>query len=103
MVFADDVGSSRVSVTTPSASCSQRMLLSDTGYSSDSFDDGGDAHAAADAEGGQAVAQVAPLELVDERAQDHRAGGAQRVAHRDGATVDVPLLVVEAGVGHEPQ
>src|ERR671917_266891 len=76
--------SSRVRTTTPSASCSQRIVLL-MSYSSDSLDDGGDAHAAADAQGGQAAAQVAPLELVDERAQDHRAGGAQRVPHRDGA------------------
>src|SRR5688572_15828119 len=102
MVFADDEGSSSVRTTIPSASCSQRMVLLIRKRSSDSLDDGGDAHPAADAQGGQAVAQVAPLEFVDERAQDHGAGGAERVAHRDGATVDVDLLVVEPGVLHEP-
>src|SRR3954447_24037137 len=68
---------------------------------SDALDDGGDAHAAADAERGQAALQVAALELVDQRAEDHRAGGAQRVAHRDGAAVDVDLLVVQVEVAHE--
>ena len=59
---------------------------------SDALDDGGDAHAAADAERGQAVALVAALELVDQGAEDHRAGRAERVAHGDRAAVDVDLL-----------
>src|SRR6476661_2343940 len=68
---------------------------------SDELDDGGDAHAAADAERGEAAALVAALELVDERAEDHRAGGAERVPHRDGAAVDVGDLVADAHVLHE--
>ena len=39
--------------------------------------------------------QVAPLELVEQRAEDHRAGRAERMAHGDGAAVDVDLGVVE--------
>src|SRR6476659_8917748 len=50
---------------------------------SDELDDGGDAHAAADAERGEAAAQVTALELVDQGAEDHRAGRPERVAHRD--------------------
>src|SRR5919107_4411347 len=68
---------------------------------SDDLDDGGDAHAAADAERGEAAAQVATLELVDERAEDHRAGGAERVTHGDRAAVDVGDLVADVQVAHE--
>ena len=46
-------------------------------------------------------AQVAPLELVDQGAEDHRAGRAERVAHRDRAAVDVGDLVGDAHVVHE--
>src|SRR4029077_8626059 len=69
---------------------------------SDAFDDGGDAHPAADAERGQAPAEVAAFELVDQGPEDHRPGGAQRVAHRDRAAVDVRDLVADAEVAHEP-
>src|SRR5690606_31559243 len=64
---------------------------------SDSLDDGGHAHAAADAQRDQRAARTPPLELVDHGSGDHRAGGAQRVAHRDGATVDVEFLVGDVG------
>ena len=53
----------------------------------------GAAHAAADAQRDQRATRVAALELVDHGAGDHRAGSAQRVADRDGAAVDVELLV----------
>ena len=43
----------------------------------------------ADAEGGEAGFLVAALDLVEEGAEDHRAGGAEGVAHGDGAAVDV--------------
>src|SRR6185437_13416652 len=97
MVLADWLGSSRVRMTTPSPSFSQRMVVL-SALISDALHNRGDAHAAADAQRGQAVAQVLALELVDERAQDHPAGGAERVAHGDGATVDVDLVQVEAHV-----
>ena len=59
----------------------------------DALDDRRGAHAAADAERGEAGREVAPLQLVEQRAQDHRAGGAQRMAHGDGAAVHVDLVV----------
>ena len=40
-----------------------------------------------------AVVELAPLQLVEHGAEDHRAGRAQRMAHRDGAAVDVDLVV----------
>src|ERR1035441_580847 len=62
------------------------------------LDDGGDTHAAADAQRDQRATRVAALELVDHGAGDHGAGSAQRVAHRDGAAVDVELLVGDVQV-----
>src|SRR4051812_14087043 len=52
-------------------------------------DDRGDAHAVADAQGGRAVAQVSPLELAEQSAQDHRSGSSQRMAQRDRSSVHV--------------
>src|SRR6201999_1273710 len=97
MVLADWLGSSRVRMTTPSASWSQRIVVL-SAVISDALHDRGDAHAAADAQRGQAVAQVLALELVDQRAQDHPAGGAERMAHGDGAAVDDDLVHVPAHV-----
>ena len=57
------------------------------------LDDGRDTHAAADAQRDERTSRIAALELVDHGSGDHGAGGAQWVAHRDGATVDVQLLV----------
>src|SRR5699024_11766827 len=70
---------------------------------SDALDDGGDAHATADAQGGDAALEVTALELVDERAEDHRAGGTERVTHGDGAAVDVGLLLAPAHVAQQLQ
>jgi AcrR family transcriptional regulator len=53
-----------------------------------------DAHATADAKCREAVALLAPLELIDQRAEDHRTGCAERVAHRDRAAVDLDLLEI---------
>src|ERR1700730_897090 len=64
-----------------------------SGMALNPLDDGGHAHAAADAQRDQRATGVAALELVAHGAGDHRAGGAQRVAHRDGAAVDVELVV----------
>src|SRR5207253_1441093 len=55
-----------------------------------------DAHAATDAERGKALLRVALLHLVDERGEDARARGADRVANGDGAAVDVDLARVPA-------
>src|ERR1700687_5733361 len=90
-----------VSVTMPSASLSHAIVLSDmcSGFPfSDALDDGGYAHAAADAQRDQRATGVATLELVDHGSGDHGAGGAQRVAHRDGAAVDIELLVGDVQV-----
>ena len=97
MVLTGEPGSSKVSVAMPSASS---YAYGFHGLQI-RFDDGGDAHAAAHAQRGQAVAQLAAMQLVDQRVQDHRAGGAQRVAHGDGAAVDVDLVVRHAHVLHE--
>src|SRR4051794_22549597 len=62
---------------------------------SDPLDDGGGAHAGADAERHERRAEAAPLELVEDGAEDHRSGRAERMAHRDRAAIDVDLLRVE--------
>src|ERR1700761_626322 len=62
------------------------------------LDDGGDTHAAADAQRDQRAVRVAALQLVDHGSGDHGAGGTQRVSHRDGAAVDVELLVRDVQV-----
>src|SRR5882757_10369502 len=110
MVLAEPAGSSMVSTTIPSGSTSQRKvpIISEAvttsplqlmkhhkacGWGSDPLDDGRDAHAAADAHGDQAVALVAAVQFVDDRADEHGAGGAQRVTQSDGAAVDVDLLL----------
>src|SRR5947209_19834059 len=91
MTLADPVGSSSVNVTMPSASLSHWMVFS--AMVLNPLNDGGDAHAAADAQRDQRATRVAALELVDHGAGDHGAGRAQRVAHRDGATVAVEDVV----------
>src|SRR5688500_4042604 len=52
----------------------------------------GDAHAAADAERGEALLRVAALHLVEQGGQHPRAAGADRVADGDRAAVDVDLV-----------
>ena len=63
---------------------------------SSSLDDHRDSLAAADARGGEAVARLAAPQLEHQGQQQPRAGGAQRMAERDGAAVDVGALAVEA-------
>src|SRR5699024_8781410 len=70
---------------------------------SDALDDGGDAHAAADAERDESALAAGALEFVEDRAGDHRAGRAERMAHGDGAAVDVELLVRDVHVLLETQ
>src|SRR5438270_7799956 len=60
------------------------------------FDDGDVGLAAAFAHGLQAVAAAGALELVEQGCHQADAGGAQRVAQGDGATVDVDLGEVGA-------
>src|SRR5438552_17133444 len=52
--------------------------------------------AAAEAEGRQAVAPLAPLELVEQRGDDACTTRPDRVAERDRPAVDVDLREVEA-------
>src|SRR5699024_4552373 len=70
---------------------------------SDALDDGGDAHAAADAERDEGALAAGALELVENGAGDHRAGRTEGVAHGDGAAVDVELLVRDVHVLLEAQ
>jgi hypothetical protein len=78
MVLADWSGSSRTRVTTPVSS-------------------------AAHAQGGEAVPLVLALQFVDEGAEDHRAGGAERVTEGDRAAVDVDLVQGQSHVPDEAQ
>src|SRR6267154_486133 len=57
-----------------------------------------DAHAAADAERGEALLGIAPLHLVQQRHQHARTGSADRMAERDRAAVDVDLGGIPAEV-----
>src|SRR5882672_7706658 len=56
----------------------------------------GDAHAAADAQRGEALLGVALLHLVEQGRQHARARGADRMAERDRAAIDVELRWIEA-------
>ena len=60
------------------------------------LDHHGNAHAPADAQGGQAKVGVSPLHLVQQRDQDPGAGCADRVTERDGATIDIDDRRIEA-------
>src|SRR5690606_35806120 len=62
------------------------------GPASDTLHAHGDAHAATDAEGCEALLRIAPLHLEKKRVEDARTGGTDRVAESDGAAVDVDLL-----------
>ncbi len=59
------------------------------------LDDHGVALAAARADRRAAQAAAAPAQLEHERAEDARARGADRMAERDGAAVDVDLVLVD--------
>src|SRR6185312_1163048 len=65
------------------------------------LDDDRGGHAAAGAHRDEAALQVAALELVEHRADQHRTGGADRMAERHGAAVHVDLLAVELEVTDE--
>src|ERR1700741_3145146 len=87
--FIERSGMSHVMVAMPSVSTSYLIMVMVL-YP---LDDGGGAHAGADAERGEAGRQIAALHLVVKRAQDHGAGGAERMAHGDRAAVHVDLVV----------
>src|SRR5699024_2007504 len=107
IVLAPWSGSSMVRVTIPSPSLSHRNMLSLTGFlllygcgvggpGSDALDDGGDTHAAAHTERDEGALAAGALELVEHGAGDHRAGGAEGVAHGDRPAVDGERLVGDA-------
>src|SRR5882724_6378144 len=58
-------------------------------FASQTLDNDRRRHAAACAHRDQAALQIAPLELVQHRADQHGAGGADRMAERHGAAVHV--------------
>src|SRR5882724_9562811 len=58
----------------------------------------GDAHAAADAQRREPLLRVAASHLVEQRHQDARARGPDRVTERDRAAIDVDLRRVPAEI-----
>src|ERR1700687_293692 len=67
------------------------------------LDDGRGAHAAADAQRDQRGRFVGALELVEHGTENHRTGGAERMAERDGAAIDIDLGVVDVEGLHVAQ
>jgi len=102
MVLADCPGMSMVRVRMPSLSMLYWIAVMVFVLPLNPFNDGGDAHAAADAERGEAEALVPAFEFVEQGAQDHAAGGAQWMPHGDGAAVDVHFLVRDVQLTLEP-
>src|SRR5437660_488972 len=82
-------GSSQPSKAPPS-SCSFRRHKT-----LDPFDDDRGRHAAGGAHRHQAALEIAPLELVQHRADQDRAGGADGMAKRDRAAIDVDLVAIK--------
>src|SRR5579884_2926758 len=80
----------------PAPMTAARLMSYDTGASLEPLDDGGDALAAADAEGGEAEPLVEHFQVVDEVGDEAAAAGAERVAQRDGAAVGIELTLVNA-------
>src|SRR4051812_14227040 len=68
------------------------------GGSAQALEDHGHALAAADAHGLEAELLVPALQAVEQRRGDPRTGGAERVAQRDRAAVDVEPVEVDAQV-----
>src|ERR671916_803909 len=64
--------------------------------SAEAFEDDRHALTAADAHGLEPETRVAGLQAVDQRGHDAGAGGAEGVAERDGAAMDVELVVADA-------
>ena len=67
------------------------------------LDDRGGTHAGCDAQRGEARAFAGTLKLIQKRADDDGPGGAQRVAHGDGAAIDVDFGAVDIKGLHEAQ
>src|SRR6516164_6304186 len=67
--------------------------MSTLGIFSDPLDDRRGTHAYADAESDERRLPVAALQLVEHGSNNHGAGGAERMAHGNGAAVHVDLVV----------
>src|SRR4051794_3020600 len=64
----------------------------------DTLDDDGRGHAAGRAHGDETALQIAPFEFVEHGADQDRAGGADGMAERDRAAIDVDPGAVELEV-----
>src|SRR3974377_282631 len=69
------------------------LAMSTLGIFSAPLDDRRGTHAYADAESDERRLPVAALQLVEHGSNDHGAGGAERMAHGNGASVHVDLVV----------
>src|SRR4051812_15185809 len=76
------------------------LAISIFGIASHPLDDPRGAHADADAQRPQRGRKIAPLQFVEHGAEDHCAGGAEWMAHGDGAAIDVDLLVIDVELLH---
>src|SRR5690606_33042459 len=65
------------------------------------LDDGGDTHACTHAECAETAFQTATLKFVEHGAENHAASGAQGMAQRNGAAVDVDPVGRYTGILHE--
>ena len=68
---------------------------------SDTFDDGGGAHATTGAHGDQAGLQITTLEFVEQRADEDATRGTNGVTKSHRATIHIDLVPRHAGVFHE--
>src|SRR5882672_6405026 len=65
------------------------------------LDDDGRRHAAGGTHCHQAALEIAPLQFVEHGADQDRAGGANGMAERDRAAIDVDLVAVELEIPDE--
>src|SRR3954465_3802341 len=93
--FMERPGMSHVTSAMPSASVSTLKFLKAMSFPLHALDDRGCAHAAADAQRHQRGRLVRALEFVKHGAENHRTGGAKRMAERDRAAIDVDLRIVD--------
>src|SRR5271169_4277649 len=62
---------------------------------SHALDDRRGPHPGADAQGDEGGAEPGPIQFIEGGAEDHGTGRAERMAHRDGAAIDVDFSRVE--------
>src|SRR5437763_13587804 len=75
--------------------CAPSLCRARSSACSHALDDRCRAHAGTDAQRHQRGREVAPLQFVDDNAEDHCAGGAERMAHGNGAAIDVDFGGIE--------